>query len=96
MRGGEKKCALRELFPRRSVYTDRETKHNTAHTRENEKKEMYGRNKKLLTLALSGALLCSMGAPSLAAGNIPSPKAEGPGAGDVQPLPDSQLYFGEV
>lgn len=53
-------------------------------------------NKKLLTLALSGALLCSMGAPSLAAGNIPSPKAEGPGAGDVQPLPDSQLYYGQV
>ena len=53
-------------------------------------------NKKLLTLALSGALLCSMGAPSLAAGKTPSPKAEGPGAEDVQPLPDSQLYYGQV
>ena len=53
-------------------------------------------NKKLLTLALSGALLCSMGAPSLAAGKTSSPKAEGPGAGDVQPLPDSQLYYGQV
>lgn len=42
--------------------------------------------KKLATLMLSGVLLCSMGFPSLAAGN----------ASDVQTLPDSLLYYGQV
>lgn len=49
------------------------------------------------TLALSGILLCLMGAPSLAAGNPSAPHtAEHTGVQPVQPLPDSQLYCGEV
>ena len=55
-------------------------------------------NKKLATIALSGALLCTMGAPALAAGGLLSapPAAESTGAERVQTLPSSQLYCGEI
>lgn len=53
-------------------------------------------SKKLLTLALSGMLLCSMGAPVRAAGNIPTPEAENPEVSNIQSLPSHQFYCGEV
>lgn len=51
--------------------------------------------KKLATLALSGVLLCSMGFPARAAGEIPAPTTE-TGTEEVQALPDSLLYCGTV
>ncbi len=55
-------------------------------------------NKKLTALALSGALLCSMGVPALAAGNAPSVSrtSEAIKMENVQSLPNSVLYFGEL
>ena len=50
--------------------------------------------KKLATLALSGVLLCSMGFPAFAAD--PPSSAPVAGAEDIQPLPDSVFYYGEV
>lgn len=51
-------------------------------------------NRKLASLALSGALLCSMGTPSLAAdASRASGQTE---TKQVQTLPASQLYYGEV
>ncbi len=51
--------------------------------------------KKLATLALSGVLLCSMGFPAMAAGEVPAPTTE-TGTEEVQALPDSLLYCGTV
>ncbi len=55
-------------------------------------------NRKLAALALSGVLLCSMGAPTLAAGNVPpaSRVSEETEMEQVQSLPNSVLYYGEV
>lgn len=53
-------------------------------------------NKKLVTLVLSGALLCSLGAPALAAESTPPASAETGYTENVQPLPDSLLYYGTV
>ena len=55
-------------------------------------------NKKLAALALSGVLLCSMGAPTLAAGNaLPaSCVSEETEMERTQSLPNSVLYHGEV
>lgn len=55
-------------------------------------------NRKLTALALSGVLLCSMGAPTLAAGNVPSVSRtlEEIEMENVQALPNSVLYFGEL
>lgn len=53
-------------------------------------------SKKLLTLALSGMLLCSMGAPVRAAEHTPTPEAENPEVSNIQSLPSHQFYCGEV
>lgn len=54
--------------------------------------------KKWVTLALSGALLCTFGAPALAAEDgISAPQGAGAaGTEEVQPLPDSELYYGTL
>lgn len=53
--------------------------------------------KKWTALALSGFLLCSMGTPALAAGNQPASRAaKHTELERIQPLPESQLYYGEV
>ena len=55
-------------------------------------------NRKLAALALSGVLFCSMGVPALAAGNVPSASrtSEEVDMENVQSLPNSVLYYGEV
>ena len=55
-------------------------------------------NRKLAALALSSVLLCSMGAPTLAAENAPpaSRVSEETEMEQVQSLPNSVLYYGEV
>lgn len=54
--------------------------------------------KKWGTLALSGALLCSLGVPAWAAGDGASASgaAKAADTGDIQPLPDSELYCGTL
>lgn len=55
-------------------------------------------NKQWTALVLSGALLCSVVAPTLAAGNVPSAShtMEDTKMEQVQSLPSSVLYYGEV
>lgn len=54
--------------------------------------------KRPAALVLSGVLLCSMAAPTLAAGRAPSASLalEDTGMEHVQSLPDSVLYYGQV
>lgn len=54
-------------------------------------------NRRLVSLALSSVLLCSMGIPALAA-DSGQPTAPAPGDAKTQAsaLPDSELYYGEI
>lgn len=54
--------------------------------------------RKLTTLALSSVLLCSMGTCAFASGHTPAPliAAKNTGVENVQSLPSSQLYYGEL